>query len=82
MKGSPILSVLVVIFALAAGYFGYWAFATPTSVVVDGAPVASAELMHYQSQNLVLSLGLAILAAILHATSAIVGALNGRVPAE
>lgn len=82
MKGSPILSVLVVIFVLVAGYFGYWAFATPTSVLVDGAQVVSAELMHYQSQNLILSIGSAILAAILHATSAIVGALNGRAHVE
>lgn len=78
MIGSSTLSTLAVVFVLIAAWFGYSAFGMSTSVFVDGAPVANLELMHYQSQNIAISIGALIVAAILISAAAIIEALSGR----
>lgn len=73
---QTVFEITAGIFAIVAAYFLYSGFTLATSVTIEGQAVANLELMHIQSMNFATGIGAAIIAAVLLAASAIIGAIR------
>lgn len=65
-----------VLFWLAAAYFLYSGFTTPTLVETEAGEVANLQMLQIQALNFWLGIGSAVIAALFAVGAAIVGALN------
>lgn len=73
---QTVLEIAAGIFAAVAAYFLYSGFTLATNITIEGQAVANLELMHIQSMNFATGIGAAIIAAVLLAASAIIGAIR------